>query len=129
MTNQYSGTRTVHCLNCGASIAEPPPSDNDSAFDDQRHSVRGIRLTRQEWALLQIFRRHPGRLITREQAIQAIWGETYEEPEWSNATVKALVCHIRQKLARVNVGWRIDTVWGEGYIGHRVAEQLVSPEP
>jgi DNA-binding response OmpR family regulator len=125
--------RTMHCLNCGASLAElPPPLDDDPAFDDQRHSVYGIRLTHQEWALLQMFRRHPGRLITRDQAIQAIWGETYEEPEWANATVKALVCHLRQKLARAQTapGWRIETVWGEGYIGHRIAvEQLVSPKP
>jgi DNA-binding response OmpR family regulator len=120
----------THCPNCGGVIAEPPPPESDPEFDDQRHMVKGIKLTGSEWALLQVLRRRPGWLVTSEQAIQAIYGETRDEPEYAANIVKVMVCHLRTKFYRADVrGWKIETIWGRGYIARRQQYNPVSPEP
>ncbi|MNS22292.1 Transcriptional regulatory protein QseB [compost metagenome] len=71
-----------------------------------------IALNRKEYLLLVYFMRHPGRLITREQIIDAAWDA---ESEASDETVRAQVKNLRKKLETVGSRPLIRTVHGMGY--------------
>ncbi|RYD63241.1 MAG: response regulator transcription factor, partial [Verrucomicrobiaceae bacterium] len=71
-----------------------------------------ITLNRKEYLLLVYFMRHPGRLVTREQIIDAAWDA---ESEASDETVRAHVKNLRKKLESVGTRPLIRTVYGMGY--------------
>jgi DNA-binding response OmpR family regulator len=76
-----------------------------------RHIVRdGERfdLTAREYALAEVFFRHPGQVLSREQLLSNVWGFDYD-PE-SNV-VDVYVGYLRRKVGRD----RIATVRGMGY--------------
>ncbi|MFZ5597309.1 MAG: response regulator transcription factor [Bacillota bacterium] len=82
---------------------------------ERRVSVNGeeISLTPKEYDLLAIMARNPGRVLTREQLLQQVWGyDFYGEAR----TVDTHITRLREKLSRV-LGDRqlIATVWGVGY--------------
>jgi DNA-binding response OmpR family regulator len=56
-----------------------------------------VRLTYVEFELLRALAAHPGRVYTREQLLQALWGGSdYREPR----TIDVHVRHLREKLER-----------------------------
>jgi DNA-binding response OmpR family regulator len=56
---------------------------------------RPVQLTYVEFELLRTFASHPGRVYTREQLLQALWGGSdYREPR----TIDVHVRHLREKL-------------------------------
>jgi DNA-binding response OmpR family regulator len=65
-------------------------------------------LTAREYALAEVFFRHPGQVLSREQLLSNVWGYDYD-PE-SNV-VDVYVGYLRRKLGRD----RIATVRGMGY--------------
>lgn len=73
---------------------------------------REIELSLREFALAEMFLRHPGQVLSRAQLLSHIWGYDYE-PE-SNI-VDVYVGYLRRKLG----SGRIETVRGVGY---RLAE-------
>lgn len=76
-----------------------------------RHIVRDgetFELTAREYALAEVFFRHPGQVLSREQLLSNVWGYDYD-PE-SNV-VDVYVGYLRRKLGRD----RIATVRGMGY--------------
>jgi len=77
---------------------------------------RTIDLSAREFALAEMFLRHPGQVLSREQLLSHVWG--YDFDPGSNV-VDVYVRYLRRKLGSE----RIETVRGMGY---RLAE---SPDP
>ena len=87
------------------------------AIDIERHSVtvRGqpVDLTAKEFDLLTWFARHPGRVYSREQLLDQVWG--YQHSGYDH-TVNSHINRLRAKIERdpQNPEY-ILTVWGVGY--------------
>jgi DNA-binding response OmpR family regulator len=94
-------------------------------LDLERHHValRGevVTLTAREFDLLVHFARHPGRVYTRDQLLDQVWG--YQHSGYEH-TVNSHINRLRAKIERdpQNPEY-IQTVWGVGY---RFAEQPAS---
>ncbi len=89
----------------------------DLQIDLYQHKVRvkgsEIDLTSKEFALLNLLATHPGRVYSREQLLEQIWGYNY----YGDArTVDVHIRHLREKLEADPSNPRyILTVWGTGY--------------
>ena len=72
-----------------------------------------VSLTPLEFRLLAAFVRHPRQVLSREQLLELVWGDTYGV---SGDQVKLYVGYLRRKLAPENpAGAPIETVRGFGY--------------
>ena len=70
-------------------------------------------LTAKEMELLWHLASHPGRVFSREQLLESVWGYTYCG---DTRTVDTHIKRIRQKIgAHDSTPWDIRTVWGVGY--------------
>ena len=76
----------------------------------RRLSVEGrtVELTAREFALAEMFFRHPGQVLSREQLLSNVWGYDYDP---GSNVVEVYVRYLRQKLGE----GRIETVRGMGY--------------
>lgn len=87
------------------------------AIDLQRHEVtlagRPVELTAKEFELLSCFARAPGRVFTRAQLLDQVWGYSHSGYEH---TVNSHINRLRGKIERDpgNPDF-IQTVWGVGY--------------
>jgi DNA-binding response OmpR family regulator len=81
-------------------------------FDDMRVSCEGseVRLTRKEFALLSALARRPGKVATRNQLLDEVWGQQYYG---DTRTLDVHIRRLRQKLGPC--GDSIETVVGVGY--------------
>lgn len=81
----------------------------------RRVLVRGEEssLTTLEYDLLVFLARHPGRVFSREQLIEAVWNYTFYT---DTATVTVHIRRLRQKIEEdpSHPRW-VQTVWGVGY--------------
>src|SRR3712207_6542156 len=69
-----------------------------------------VRLTRKEFALLAALARRPGRVATRQQLLDEVWGQQYY------GDTRTLDVHIRRLRSKLGAcGDSIDTVVGVGY--------------
>lgn len=95
----------------------PPPSKllvhGGLEIDPERFRVRchgePVELTRQEFRVLELLVRHPGRVFTREQVLDQAWGDGGIV---SDRTIDAHIKTLRRKLAGCDL---IETVRGVGY--------------
>ena len=72
-----------------------------------------VQLTAKEMELLWHMASHPGRVFSREQLLESIWGYEYFG---DTRTVDTHIKRIRQKLGvKEDSLWDIRTVWGVGY--------------
>ena len=72
-----------------------------------------IQLTAKELELLWHLAAHPGRVFSREQLLESVWGYEYFG---DTRTVDTHIKRIRQKLGvEEKSPWDIRTVWGVGY--------------
>lgn len=72
-----------------------------------------VSLTAKEMELLWHLATHPGRVFSRDQLLENVWGYTYCG---DTRTVDTHIKRIRQKIgAREDTPWDIKTVWGVGY--------------
>ena len=72
-----------------------------------------VQLTAKEMDLLWHMASHPGRVFSREQLLESIWGYEYFG---DTRTVDTHIKRIRQKLGvKDDSLWDIKTVWGVGY--------------
>ena len=72
-----------------------------------------VQLTAKEMDLLWHLASHPGRVFSREQLLESIWGYEYFG---DTRTVDTHIKRIRQKLeVKDDSSWDIKTVWGVGY--------------
>ena len=69
---------------------------------------RPVELTAREFALAEMFFRHPGQVLSREQLLSHVWGFDYDP---GSNVVDVYVGYLRKKLG----GERISTVRGMGY--------------
>jgi len=67
-----------------------------------------LQLSPKEFALLEFFLRHPGRVLTRSQIIEAVWDFAYDG---GSNVVDQYVNYLRRKIGRHD----IETVRGMGY--------------
>ena len=88
---------------------------NELVFNDEAHEVRvdgkEIELTLKEYNILKKFLEAPGRVFSREQLLDSIWGYDYSG---DMRTVDSHVARLRTKLG----SWGTDhlkTVYGIGY--------------
>jgi DNA-binding response OmpR family regulator len=89
----------------------------EMTIDIERHAVtvrgKGIELTAREFDLLVHFARHPGRVYSREQLLDQVWG--YQHSGYDH-TVNSHINRLRSKIESdpQNPEY-IHTVWGVGY--------------
>jgi len=76
-----------------------------------RDGVEIEQLTPREFDLLCHFLRHPRRVFSREELLDAVWGYDFYGDE---RTVDAHIRRLRKKIAVPGKEW-IHTVWGVGY--------------
>jgi DNA-binding response OmpR family regulator len=86
-------------------------------IDLERHEVqvggRAVELTAKEFDLLSCFARNPGRVFSRAQLLDQVWGYSHAGYEH---TVNSHINRLRNKIERDpgNPDY-IQTVWGVGY--------------
>ena len=56
---------------------------------------RPVKLTATEYALLQLFVRHAGKVLTHRQILKEVWGPTYVE---QTHYLRVYMTHLREKL-------------------------------
>ena len=72
-----------------------------------------IRLTQVEYAILKLFMQNPGRALSREDILSAVWGRDYEgELKIVDVNIRRLRIKIEDDTANPCY---ITTVWGLGY--------------
>ena len=72
-----------------------------------------IRLTQVEYAILKLFMQNPGRALSREDILTAVWGRDYEgELKIVDVNIRRLRIKIEDDTANPTY---ITTVWGLGY--------------
>ena len=78
-------------------------------------TVRGkpVVLTHKEYELLLLFVRNPGRVYSRVELLEAVWGDSHDTYE------HAVECHINRLRAKIDRDRSrpklLQTVWGVGY--------------
>lgn len=86
------------------------------SLDPARHEVtaRGkpVTLTSKEFMLLELFLRHPGQVLSREQITLQVWSGDFEA---ASNTLEVHVRNVRRKLAEAGHEEAIETVRGAGY--------------
>ena len=68
------------------------------APDAPEDAAETVRLTKTEWAVLEVLLRHPGRLVSGKQMLAQVWG-TSHEPE--SSYLRFYMAKLRQKLEPV----------------------------
>ena len=100
-----------------AAASEPVIKAGGLCIDLQRHEAlvdgRPVDLTAKEFELLAYFARSPGRVHTRAQLLDQVWGYSHSGYEH---TVNSHINRLRNKIERDpgNPDY-IQTVWGVGY--------------
>jgi DNA-binding response OmpR family regulator len=71
-----------------------------------------IELAHREWALLELFLRHPGQVLSRSQILSAVWDYSFDP---GSNVVDVYVGYLRRKIDVVGDPSVIQTVRGAGY--------------
>ena len=75
-----------------------------------------IRLTQVEYAIMKLFMQNPGRALSRDDILTAVWGRDYD------GELKIVDVNIRRLRIKIendpNNPTSITTVWGFGYMWH-----------
>lgn len=71
-----------------------------------------IELAPKEWALLELFMRHPDRLLSRAQILARVWDYDFDP---GTNVVEVYISYLRRKLNREGLSPLIRTVRGAGY--------------
>jgi len=103
----------------GALVDPAPPTVRrfgDLVLDEGRHEVRRqdtvVPLTAREFTLLATMAAHPGRVFTRDQLLERVWGDAY----YDDHVVDVHVGNLRKKIEDDPAHPRfVETVRGVGY--------------
>jgi DNA-binding response OmpR family regulator len=109
--------RRVAALDGSGDAPPPPRVCGDLVIDFAQRTVRlrgqALELTAKEFDLLAHFATHPGRVYTRTQLLDSVWGVGYDGYEH---TVNSHINRLRAKIEDAPAAPRfILTVWGVGY--------------
>jgi two-component system copper resistance phosphate regulon response regulator CusR len=106
-----------------ALLRRPPASPNnvlrvedleiDRLSQQVRRAGKRIDLTAKEYALLEYFAAHPGRVLSRTMIIEHVWDESFEG---LTNIVDVYVRHLREKVDEPFEPKLIRTVRGAGYV-------------
>lgn len=87
----------------------------DVTLDRQQHQVfrngRPIQLSPTEFRLLELMMQHPGRVFSREELVDSIWGSEYGE----GRALEVLIVRLRKSLNATSNVDPIRTIRGAGY--------------
>lgn len=72
-----------------------------------------VHLTRTEYAILHLFMRNPGQVITKSVLLERISGET---PDCVESSLKVHISNLRRKLREAGGREYIEAVWGIGFL-------------
>jgi len=84
----------------------------DPVTREVRRGARDIRLTRTEFALLELLMRHPRQVLARERILEQVWG--YDFPTTANS-LEVYVGYLRRKTEAEGEPRLLHTVRGVGY--------------
>jgi two-component system, OmpR family, response regulator MprA len=84
----------------------------DPATREVSRGGRGIRLTRTEFTLLELFLRHPRQVLDRARILEEVWG--YDFPTTANS-LEVYVGYLRRKTEAEGEPRLLHTVRGVGY--------------
>jgi DNA-binding response OmpR family regulator len=88
----------------------------DLVVDPRRHVAtrggRSLGATRREFELLEVFARHPGQVLSREQLLDQVWGYAFEV---ETNVVDVFVGYVRRKLEAGGEPRMLHTVRGIGW--------------
>jgi two-component system OmpR family response regulator len=84
----------------------------DPATLDVRRAGRAIRLTSREFALLELFARHPGQIYSQARLIELLWDADFAA---ESNVVEVYVRSLRRKIDDGRRDGLIETVRGSGY--------------
>lgn len=99
-------------------VATPPsPTPVLWLLDEERHQIRfygrALELSRYEYGVLRLLVQKPGRVFTRDELLQKVWGDANDS---FDRTVDAHIKTLRAKLKAVAPGLEpIRTLRGTGY--------------
>ena len=85
----------------------------DPSTREVRRGDRNIRLTRTEFALLELFLRHPRQVLDRSRILEDVWG--YDFPTTANS-LEVYVGYLRRKTEEGGEPRLLHTVRGVGYV-------------
>lgn len=85
---------------------------NRNTFSVTIDGVEISGITRQEFAILDLLLRHPGRVFSKEDIFEYAWQEAYMG---ETKTLDVHISNIRKKIKRITDQGYIETVWGIGY--------------
>ena len=74
------------------------------------------KITKQEFAILELFLRHPRKVFTKQEIFESVWNQEYFVED---KTINVHISNIRAKLKKTATDTYIQTVWG---IGFKLAE-------
>ena len=73
------------------------------------------RITRQEFAILELLVKHPKKVFSKEEIFEYAWDEPYMG---ETKTLDVHISNIRKKMKAVTEKEYIQTIWGIGYRLH-----------
>ncbi|RSM48692.1 DNA-binding response regulator [Amycolatopsis balhimycina DSM 5908] len=85
----------------------------DPATREVVRAGRQIRLTRTEFAILELFLRHPRQVLTRSVLFEHVWGFDFGS---SSNSLDVYLGYLRKKLEADGAGRLLHTVRGVGYV-------------
>ncbi len=117
--------RRIDAMNANTSeaMSDAPLQRGDLLITPSSHSVttagQAVELTAREFDLLVFFASHPGRVFTRTELLDKVWGYAHEGYEH---TVNSHINRLRVKIETdPKKPHYIQTVWGVGY---KFSEQI-----
>lgn len=110
-------TPSVLATNPAPTATPATPSPTLWQLDEERHQIRfygrAMELSRYEYGVLRLLVQKPGRVFTRDELLQKIWGDANDS---FDRTVDAHIKTLRAKLKAVAPGLEpIRTLRGTGY--------------
>jgi len=87
------------------------------ALDTRTHRVaiagHPLTLTTKEYSVLEYLARNAGRIVTREEIADQVWGQDFDP--FSNL-IEVYINRLRRHMERVSAARYISTVRGSGYM-------------
>jgi two-component system response regulator MprA len=104
------GRGCVRCCGAGADLLRFADIELDVAAHQASRGGERLSLTKTEFALLELFARNPGRVLSRTQIFESVWGYDFG-PESNGLWV--YISYLRRKMGEPRL---IQTVRGIGYV-------------